>query len=243
MTAPTIVDRPSPNRAPRAAGVPVDTVVLHYTGMASAAAALDRLCDPAAAVSAHYVVLEDGTVLRLVPETAVAWHAGVSAWRGRTGLNARSIGIEIVNAGHDGGLPAYPPAQIAAVIDLTRAAIRRWQVPAAGLVGHGDTAPMRRADPGERFPWSVLAAAGLGIWPAAAPSTPTPWPLRDLAAIGYALDAAPQPTSVTAVVLAFQRRFQPWRIDGRLDEPTRARLAQIADAYRRAGETGGACLP
>lgn len=223
-----IVEHPSPNRAPRPGTV--ETVVLHYTGMADATAAIDRLCDPAAAVSAHYVVLEDGTVLRLVDEAEIAWHAGVSAWRGRKGLNAGSIGIEMVNRGHDFDLPAYPVRQIDAVIELMHGIVARWAIPATGLVGHSDIAPMRKRDPGERFPWQRLARAGLGLWPEPADGPPSTAPLADLVRIGYALDDAPQPTSVTGVVQAFQRRFLPDRLHGRLDRPTAMRIRQIAEA-------------
>jgi N-acetylmuramoyl-L-alanine amidase len=225
-----VVEQPSPNRAPRPAGLGVDTLVLHYTGMADAETAVARLCDPAAKVSAHYVVLEDGTVLRLVDETEVAWHAGISAWRGRQGLNATSIGIEIVNRGHDFDLPAYPPRQIDAVIDLARGIVGRWGIPPTGVVGHSDVAPMRKRDPGERFPWPRLAEAGLGLWPAPVDGPTSPAPLADLQRIGYALDDAPQPTSVTSVVQAFQRRFLPDTLDGRLDDRTAVRIRQIAEA-------------
>ncbi|TVQ37061.1 MAG: N-acetylmuramoyl-L-alanine amidase [Geminicoccaceae bacterium] len=220
-------EHPSPNRVPRPPGTAVDTLVLHYTGMANAEVAVARLCDPQAQVSAHYVVLEDGTVLRLVDEAETAWHAGVSAWRGQAGLNHRSIGIEIVNGGHAFGLPAFAEAQIEAVIALSRGIVQRWSLPPAGVVGHGDVAPMRRADPGERFPWERLAAAGVGVWPAIADAPPSRAPLRDLGRIGYALDDAPQPTSVTAVVLAFQRRFLPTHLTARLDRATAMRIGQL----------------
>ncbi len=232
---PGIVDRPSPNRAVRPAGAAVDTLIVHYTGMVTGEAAVARLCDPAAAVSAHYVVEETGRILRLVDEGEVAWHAGVSAWRGRTGLNATSIGIEIVNGGHDFGLPPFPDRQIDAVIDLVGDVMARWAIPPHGLVGHADVAPMRKLDPGERFPWARLAAAGLGIWPEPGAGGPAPAPLPTLGRIGYALDDAPQPTSVSAVVAAFQRRFMPQAVDGRLEVATRRRIGEVAAAFAGAG--------
>lgn len=210
----------------------VDTLVLHYTGMADAAAARRRLCDPAAAVSAHWLVEEDGRLVQLVAEDRVAWHAGVSAWRGRSALNARSIGVEIVNGGHDFGLPPYPEPQIAAVVDLARALVARWNIPAANVVGHADVAPMRKRDPGERFPWARLAAAGIGLWPPPRAADPRVDVTASLAAIGYVVEGAPQPTSVSAALAAFQRRFAPGRAaDGRADAATRARLKEVAAAY------------
>ncbi len=224
--------RPSPNQAPRPAGTVVDTLVLHYTGMADGAAARQRLCDPAAGVSAHWLVEADGRLIPLVGEDRVAWHAGVSAWRGRSGLNAHSIGIEIVNGGHDFGLPPYPEPQLAAVVDLARAIVARWRIPATHVVGHADVAPMRKRDPGERFPWARLAAAGVGLWPPPRADDPAVDVSAALATIGYAVEGAPQPTSVSAVLAAFQRRFMPARpADGRADAATRARLKEVAAAY------------
>ena len=139
-------------------------LVLHYTGMPSAAAALARLCDPGAKVSAHYLVDEDGTVQALVAEQNRAWHAGVSFWRGATGLNDRSIGIEIVNPGHEFGYRPFPPAQMQAVRELCRGILARWPIPARNVVAHSDIAPNRKQDPGELFDWRGLAAAGIGLW-------------------------------------------------------------------------------
>lgn len=227
-----VVDRPSPNHAARPADVAIDTLVLHYTGMASGAEALERLCDPQAQVSAHWLVEETGEVVRLVPEERVAWHAGVSAWRGRIGLNARSIGIEVVNGGHDYGLPGYPEAQLAALVALARGIVARWAIPAVNVVAHSDVAPMRKRDPGERFPWARLAAAGVGLWPEPGTASPARSVTAALAAIGYVLDGAPQPTSVTAAVQAFQRRWlasEP--IDGRPAAATLRRLGEVASAH------------
>jgi len=227
-----VTAHPSPNHAARPAGTPIDTLVLHYTGMATGKAALARLGDPAAKVSAHWLVDEAGGVVQLVDEERAAWHAGVSAWRGRVGLNGRSIGIEIVNGGHDFGLPPYPDAQIEAVTALSREVIARWSIPAVNVVAHSDVAPMRKYDPGERFPWARLARAGVGLWPEPGDGPPTANVTVDLATIGYVLDGAPQPTSVSGALAAFQRRFHPdGPIDGRPDPATRRRLGEVASAY------------
>ncbi|MBK8176929.1 MAG: N-acetylmuramoyl-L-alanine amidase [Rhodospirillales bacterium] len=209
----------SPNRDERPKGVPIDTLVLHYTGMQSGAAALDRLCDPAAKVSAHWLIDEDGTTLALVPETMRAWHAGVSFWRGHDGLNARSIGIELVNPGHEFGYGPFPAAQMQALIALATAILARWPIPAVNVVGHSDIAPRRKADPGELFDWRMLAAAGIGLWPDEADAVSLdPEVIRPLlAAIGY------ETVDLFATLKAFQRRFRPARPNGRLDWQT-ARL-------------------
>jgi N-acetylmuramoyl-L-alanine amidase len=201
--------------------MPVDHLVLHYTGMRSAAAAIERLCDPVAKVSSHYVVDEAGGVHTLVPERERAWHAGISFWRGARGLNDRSIGIEIVNPGHEWGYVPFPPQQVAAVIELCLGILGRHPIPPRNVVGHSDIAPDRKQDPGELFPWPDLAAAGIGLWSAAA-GTADDDLAADLAAIGYdvTLDRA-------AVVTAFQRRFRPSRVDGVADAGTRARAAAI----------------
>jgi N-acetylmuramoyl-L-alanine amidase len=207
--------------------------------MASRDAALARLRDPTAKVSAHWLVDEAGRIVRLVAEHHIAWHAGVSAWRGHVNLNARSIGIEIVNGGHDFGLPPFPAAQIEAVIALAREIVARWSIPARNVVGHGDVAPMRKRDPGERFPWAELARAGVGLWPESADGPPAADVTGALGAIGYVLEGAPQPTSVTAVLQAFQRRFRPdGPIDGRADGATRRRLRDVADLHLLATAAG-----
>ena len=150
---------------------PVDMLVFHYTGMETGQQALDRMCDPEAEVSAHYMIWEDGRVAQLVGEDKRAWHAGVSSWKGETDLNSRSIGIEIVNGGHDWPLPGdvlppYPQAQIDALIRLTHGILDRWDIPQTRILGHSDIAPARKIDPGEHFPWAQLARYGIGIWPA-----------------------------------------------------------------------------
>jgi N-acetylmuramoyl-L-alanine amidase len=230
-----IKDRPSPNFDSRAGNGIIDMLILHYTGMATAAAALERLCDPAAKVSAHYVIGEDGTVWRLVDETARAWHAGIASWRGRGDINGASIGIELVNPGHEFGYRAFPEAQMAALESLAHDILARHPIPARHVLGHSDVAPERKQDPGELFDWPRLAQAGIGLWPdftrtQGAPGTVTE--LQEaLARFGYAcpasgaLDAANR-----AIVTAFQRHFRPTLCDGSVDAETAARIVALADA-------------
>jgi N-acetylmuramoyl-L-alanine amidase len=243
---PAIRERLSPNHDSRSeaadtlgGGLPrIDMLVLHYTGMQSAAAALDRLCDPEARVSAHYLVEEDGTIWRLVPEERRAWHAGVSYWQGDSALNTVSIGIEIVNPGHEWGYREFPEAQMAAVEALGRDIVARRRVPAHRIVAHSDVAPTRKSDPGELFDWPRLARAGIGLWPDPDPAlrrrrgrgvgiVERARALSDLARIGYEV----VPGAETAPLAAFQRRFRPERWDGRLDGETSGRLAEVAQLY------------
>lgn len=225
-------DHPSPNHARRGVPPRIDMLVLHYTGMASAEAALERLCDEAALVSAHYVVGEDGTVWRLVPERRRAFHAGRSCWEGESDLNLVSIGVEIVNPGHEWGYRPFPEAQMAAVERLCRDILARHPIPRHRVVGHSDIAPDRKTDPGELFDWPRLARAGIGIWPmpsgrlAAAPIDRV-CAVADLRAIGY----GPPPASEEPAIAAFQRRFRPARCDGVLDGETVARIAEVRAAY------------
>ncbi len=215
-----ITDTPSPNFNDR--DKPVSLIVLHYTGMESGKAALTRMCDPEARVSAHYMIEEDGQVFRLVDEDKRAWHAGVSEWAGETDINAISIGIEIVNGGHDFGLPEYPDAQIHAVVSLVKELMVRHGVPAHRVVGHSDVAPGRKQDPGEKFPWPLLSEAGCAIFPKILVEDPGDTNAQ-LAAIGYGPAAGE-----TAVIEAFQRRFRPACADGKLDDETRALIAAVA---------------
>ena len=239
MNAAAIVEAPSPNHGPRPPG-PVDMLILHYTGMRSGAAALARLRDPAAAVSAHYLVDEDGAVARLVPEERRAWHAGRSSWRGREDINGASIGIEIVNPGHDLGYRPFPAPQMAALAALCRAILDRHPIPPRHVLAHADVAPRRKRDPGELFDWRALARHGIGLWPAAAsaPGAPacgcgdggrTVAALQAaLAAFGYAVAVDGRfGVETAAVVRAFQRHFRPWRVDGRADGETGALLAAL----------------
>ena len=216
-------DAPSPNQDDRPPGVAVDALVLHYTGMASAAAALARLRDPAARVSAHYVVDEDGQVWRLVPEGRRAWHAGVSSWRGRAWLNDTSVGIEIVNPGHEWGYRPFPALQMAAVRDLCLGILSRHPIPARNVVGHSDVAPDRKQDPGELFDWPGLARDGVGLWPGGEPPPlPPEAVVPALTAIGYPIP------DLAATLRAFQRRWRPALVSGEADAGTRARLAAVS---------------
>jgi N-acetylmuramoyl-L-alanine amidase len=215
---------PSPNHDERPSGTPVDMLVLHYTGMQSGAAALARLRDPAARVSAHYLVEEDGAVFALVPEERRAWHAGVSHWRGQDGLNRRSIGIEIVNPGHEWGYRDFPALQMAAVCDLCLEILARHPIPARNVVAHSDIAPDRKQDPGELFDWAGLAANGVGLWTEAVlPSPPLAAVPGLLGAIGYRTDLP-----LAVLLSAFQRRWHPARMDGAADAGTLGRVAAVA---------------
>ena len=212
------VERPSPNHDARGAGI--DMLVLHYTGMVSGEAALSRLCDPEARVSAHYMIDEDGTIFALVPEDRRAWHAGVSYWAGQTNINARSIGIELVNPGHEFGYRAFPATQIAALTTLCHSILVRHPIPSARVLGHSDVAPARKEDPGELFPWEKLAAAGIGLWPK--PAAPVDDVMEGLARWGYD-PSLPQDVLVTA----FQRHFRPACVNGMADAETRGVLAGL----------------
>jgi len=234
MKEPTMRDRSSPNHDARPDGTPIDMLVLHYTGMKSGGDALDRLCDPAAKVSSHYCIEEDGTVWRLVPEDRRAWHAGVSCWRGASDVNARSIGIELVNPGHDWGYRPFPEPQMQALTDLAQAILGRHPIPARNVVGHSDVAPARKADPGELFDWRRLAGRGIGIWPG--PLQP-PRAMTEadalglLAHIGYDAKAAlPGQGVLATLLLAFQRRFRQARVDGRLDDETASLIWAVGRA-------------
>lgn len=250
---------PSPNFNDRKH--PVDTLVLHYTGMETGQAALNRMREAEAAVSAHYMLWEDGRVVQLVGEDKRAWHAGVSKWQGDDDLNSRSIGIEIVNGGHDWPLPGnvlppYPSAQIDALIELCTSILERCDIPAGRIVGHSDIAPLRKQDPGEHFPWQKLAQAGIGIWPASgeAASLDTGPGLIGrglsrgdegaavgrlqslLASIGYDVPSTETYDAQTeACVRAFQLRWVQDRVSGAADLSTLKRIENVEAAYRRAG--------
>lgn len=231
-----IADRPSPNFDARAGDGRVDMLIFHYTGMRTAQEALDRLRDPAARVSAHYLIDEDGTATRLVAEGNRAWHAGLSSWRGRSDINSASIGIELVNPGHEFGYRRFPEAQMAALEELARGLLDRHPIPARHVVGHSDIAPLRKQDPGELFDWARLARAGIGLWPDFSDQATTKPPgLRaiqsHLAAIGYFCpQSGAQDAATTAAILAFQRHFRPRRCDGVLDAETSGRIAVCAQA-------------
>jgi N-acetylmuramoyl-L-alanine amidase len=217
-----LVERPSPNQDARPGAV--DMLILHYTGMQTGAAALERMCDPEAKVSAHYMIAENGTVFRLVDESRRAWHAGVSFWAGRARVNDRSIGIELVNPGHEWGYVPFPAAQIDALIELSHAILARHAIAARHVLGHSDVAPDRKTDPGELFPWQTLAAAGIGLWPE--PARPRDDFAAMLAAFGYGLAPAVD-VPFEAVVTAFQRHYRPSCIDGIADAQCAGILAGL----------------
>jgi N-acetylmuramoyl-L-alanine amidase len=230
----------SPNHDVRRPGASVDILLLHYTGMTSEKAALARLCDPEAKVSCHWMVAEDGRIVQLVGEHRRAWHAGVSCWAGESDVNSRSIGIEIVNPGHEFGYREFPDAQIAAVTALCREILSRHPIPPQRVLAHSDVAPARKADPGELFAWDVLAKSGIGHWVEPAPVADGPV-LREgdvgpsvvafqrgLGDYGYCLEAGGIFDSATvAVVTAFQRHFRPSRVDGVADPSTCATLEAL----------------
>ncbi|MEQ8269031.1 MAG: N-acetylmuramoyl-L-alanine amidase [Parvibaculum sp.] len=238
-------ERPSPNFNERPAGRAVDMLLLHYTGMESGEAAASRLCDPAAKVSAHYLVEEDGKITRMVPEHLRAWHAGVGHWAGETDINGCSIGIEIVNGGHDFGCPPYPDAQMAAVEALCLDILSRHPIPAWRVLAHSDVAPVRKSDPGEWFDWARLARAGVGV--RVDPESFVEGPVLQegdrgdtvaelqymLADFGYGLEVLGRYDEATkAVVTAFQRHFRPERVDGVADLSTIATLRRLLEAVK-----------
>ena len=195
-------------------------LVVHYTGMKDGGAALERLCDPEARVSAHYLIEEDGTVFALVDESRRAWHAGLGAWRGHGDINSRSIGIELVNPGHEFGYRPFPPAQMEALARLAPGVLARHPIPPRNVVGHADVAPARKEDPGELFDWAWLAAQGVGVWPTGGTppdKLPSDTELAELLRRwGYAVSG----NDLGAVLVAFQRHFRPARCDGRADDET-----------------------
>lgn len=215
---------PSPNHGPRADGARIELLILHYTGMPTAGDALRRLCDPDAQVSAHYTVDEDGTIYAHVPEERRAWHAGLSRWRGRDDVNSRSLGIEIVNPGHEFGYRPFPAAQMTAVAGLCRDLMGRHGIAPADVLGHSDVAPGRKEDPGELFDWPGLAAAGIGLWPTPSQEDEGPCDAAEVAALlgRYGYDAADP-----RALLAFQRHFHPDRLTGTPDPETVRRLRAL----------------
>jgi N-acetylmuramoyl-L-alanine amidase len=244
MTAePTYEHLPSPNHGARAAGKPVDILLLHYTGMISEEGALAWLTDPRSEVSAHYLVGEDGRIVQMVDEAHRAWHAGASFWAGESDINSRSIGIEIANPGHEFGYRGFPPVQVAAVVALCLDVLSRHAIPPQRVLAHSDVAPLRKEDPGELFPWGELAAAGIGHW--VMPEVVVAGPslrlgdsgeaVADLKqrfrAYGYGLGAESDFDEETAaVVRAFQRHFRPALVDGIADVSTAATLDKLAAA-------------
>ncbi len=247
-----IIAAPSPNFNERRA--PPDMLVLHYTGMPSGEAALARLRDAEAQVSAHYLIEEDGRIFGLVPEERRAWHAGRGVWQGEDDCNAASIGIEIVNPGHEFGYRAFPDAQIASVVALIGDIRERWTVPDSRIIGHSDLAPERKDDPGELFPWKRLAEAGHGLWfePAAERIKALGGLLQKgddgigvvvlragLHRLGYGIKPGGDYDAETeSAVRAFQRHWRQSRIDGVADGETRARLVGLLQLASAESVTG-----
>jgi N-acetylmuramoyl-L-alanine amidase len=247
-----MADRPDSPLAARVCASPnhgdrkereIDSLILHYTGMPTSAGALAWLCNPAAQVSCHYFVEEDGTILQLVPEARRAWHAGASKWKLDDDINSGSIGVEIVNPGHDGGLPPFPDPQIEAVIALCRDICARNGIAPERVLAHSDVAPARKIDPGEKFPWDRLAAHGVGHWVEPAPIIPGPSLAKgavgpDVAALRAALSIYGYDLAITVdydadmktVVSAFQRHFRPGNVDGVADVSTRDTLRRLIAA-------------
>jgi N-acetylmuramoyl-L-alanine amidase len=233
----------SPNHGERKDGRRPDLLLLHYTGMETAQGALDWLTREESQVSSHYFVFEDGRIVQLVPESNRAWHAGKSFWKGETDINSASIGIEIANAGHPGGLPDFPDVQIGAVVNLCRDIIRRWHIRPERVLGHSDVAPVRKVDPGEKFPWDRLASAGIGHWVEPAPVTggrffqrgdggpPVEALQAMLALYGYNTPVSGEFCDRTrGDVDAFQRHFRPERVDGIADFSTIDTLHRLLKA-------------
>jgi N-acetylmuramoyl-L-alanine amidase len=226
---------PSPNVDERKDGRAPDIVLLHYTGMQSGEAALTRLCAPESKVSSHYVVFEDGRIVQCVPEARRAWHAGVSSWAGEDDINSASIGIEIVNPGHEFGYRDFPLRQVAAVISLCKSILtRRGPIARERVLAHSDVAPARKQDPGERFPWELLHDSGIGHWVRPAPVDIEGASLHTgdrgeaverlqaaLKSYGYGIEETGVFDDATQqVVTAFQRHFRPARVDGIADPST-----------------------
>ncbi|MBO6947288.1 MAG: N-acetylmuramoyl-L-alanine amidase [Rhodospirillales bacterium] len=205
-------------------GAPIDMLVLHYTGMKTCAEALERLCDPAAEVSAHYLIDEDGNVYDLVGEEARAWHAGVASWRGETNVNSRSIGIELVNPGHEWGYREFPAAQTRSLLPLCQDIVQRHGILPRNVVGHSDVAPTRKLDPGELFDWAMLAGAGVGLWP---DTDNLPEPCEDYEVLKILVEIGYDVSNEPAAIAAFQRHFRPRWFDGNPDEETRRTLAAV----------------
>ncbi|WP_027488032.1 N-acetylmuramoyl-L-alanine amidase [Allorhizobium undicola] len=236
---------PSPNHGERVECAAPDTIILHYTGMPTEDGAISWLCDLQSEVSSHYVVRGSGEVVQLVPEARRAWHAGKSFWAGATDMNSRSIGIEICNAGHP-TLPEYPQAQIEAVIRLCQDCASRWQIRPERVLAHSDVAPVRKVDPGERFPWAVLARNGVGHWVEPGQITggrffqrgdcgqPVEALQSMLSLYGYKIEITGEFDDVTEGVLrSFQLHFRQQQVDGIADFSTIDTLHRLLSALPR----------
>jgi N-acetylmuramoyl-L-alanine amidase len=243
---------PSPNFEPRRGAAGATILLLHYTGVATAAKAIDWLSRPESKVSAHYVLDEAGFLTQLVAEDMRAWHAGLAVWAGETDINSASIGIEIQNKGHEAGSPDFPEAQLKVLEALCLEIVARHGIRPERVLGHSDVAPTRKMDPGEKFPWARLAAAGIGHWVAPEPvDWADPGIARDaagplvaavqtmLASYGYGIEATGGVDPRTEFVIkAFQRHFRPERVDGRIDQSTITTLERLTAALPKvAGAT------
>ena len=213
----------SPNHDSREGQV-IDMLVLHYTGMQTLEAAIARLTDPKAKVSAHYLVTVSGDLICMVDEGERAWHAGVSYWRGATNINSRSIGVEIENPGHENGYRPFSDIQMVAVTRLCSDILSRHSIPARNVVGHSDVAPTRKTDPGELFDWFRLAAHGIGIWP---DNMVVIDPGKDFDAVAELARVGYDVSDIGSALTAFQRHFCPSNITGVADERTCQQLARV----------------
>jgi len=232
---------PSPNWDERPAGASIDTVIIHYTGMRHGCDALERLCDIEAKVSAHYMIEEDGAIFSLVPEEKRAWHAGVSAWRGHHNLNHNSIGIELVNPGHEFGYRAFPEQQIARLLDLLEGISQRYAICPSRYIGHSDIAPDRKIDPGELFPWQRLSKQGYGLWSDKNGADTTIILQKDdtgpkvsflnsqLGLVGYTgANSLIYDANLESILKAFQAHWRPEGVTGCYDKGTALILDDIA---------------
>ena len=232
--------RASPNFGARKDGKPVNTLILHYTGMVSGKGAEDWLCNADSEVSSHYLVHEDGLIVQMVAEADRAWHAGKSFWKGETDLNSASIGIEIVNPGHILGYRPFPAKQISAVTRLCRGIILRHDIAPSMVLAHSDIAPGRKIDPGELFPWGRLAAKGIGHFVEPEPvgggrfftvgdeGQPVEALQKMLEMYGYDMPVTGVYDAQTEkIVRAFQRHFRPEKVDGVADVSTMKTLHRL----------------
>ncbi|MBT8417323.1 MAG: N-acetylmuramoyl-L-alanine amidase [Silicimonas sp.] len=213
-----IAERPSPNHDERRDGNRVELVVLHYTAMDDAEAAMSRLCDPECEVSAHYLVGRDGQVTRMIDEDRRAWHAGEGKWADRADVNSRSIGVELDNDGQS----AYPDAQMEALEALLADILERNGLEPKHVIAHSDMAPDRKSDPGRRFDWKRLADKGLSVWPEA--SMPGDF-MRYAAAFGYPVEHGQM-----TILDAFRQRFRP-EATGPIGPADEALMAGLARHY------------
>ena len=214
MTTPKIA-YPSTNWDDRPSGADIKVLVFHYTGMKNCEEALNRLTDPHAKVSSHYLISENGEIFCLVPEDKRAWHAGISCWRGQINVNDYSVGIELENPGHQFGYRNFPSSQIGALIELSQEVISRHSISARNVVGHSDIAPCRKLDPGELFDWKLMARRGIGLWPTATGETVLPDNIEVLLSfLGYEV------SDIRATIRAFQRHYLPSEISGCVDTRT-----------------------